>query len=137
MGRALSRAITALNDVIAIQEAELVGLRSAEDRSTMRQGSYRNSATTCWLWPSQERGGDALWWTPSTLSGPGVPDGSLASQLATITARVDRQLAAGPKSYDEQAILSELERDVNRDVGPGCFVTLVAMWQISATISRQ
>lgn len=111
VGRALSRVITVLNDVIAVQEAEVVGLRAAEAEIQDAAGKL------------QEQHDQLL-----ALAQPGAgwrrtlvdafdrirtrTDGSLASHLSTITAKVDGQLAAGPKSYDEQAILSEIERDV-------------------------
>ena len=111
VGRALSRAITALNDVIAIQEAELVGLRSAEDEIHDAAGKLQEQRDHL-LALAQPGAGWRRTLVDAFNAIRARTDGSLASQLATITARVDRQLAAGPKSYDEQAILSELERDV-------------------------
>ena len=111
VGRALSRAITALNDVIAIQEAELVGLKSAEDEIHDAAGKLQEQRDHL-LALAQPGAGWRRTLVDAFNAIRARTDGSLASQLATVTARVDRQLAAGPKSYDEQAILSELERDL-------------------------
>ena len=111
LGRALSRAITTLNGVITVQEAELVGLSSVE-------ADIRDTAGKL------QRQRDQL----AALAQPGAGwrcilldafnniresgDASLAARLDVITSQVNDQLAAAPKEQDEQAILGRLERDV-------------------------
>ena len=111
LGRALSRAITTLNSVITVQEAELVGLSSVEADIRDIDGKL-------------QRQRDQL----AALAHPGAGwrrilvdvfndireggEASLAAQLDVIAGKVNDQLAAAAKEQDEQAILGRLERDV-------------------------
>lgn len=111
LGRALSRAITALNGVITVQDAELVGLSSSE--ADIREAAGKLEQQRDQLAALAQPG--AGWRRTLVQVFNGIRDrgdASLTSQLAAITVKVNDQLAAGPKAQNQEAILAGLERDV-------------------------
>jgi len=111
LGRALSRTITVLSGVITVREAELVGLSSVE--ADIHEAGAKLQQQRDQLVALAQPGAGWRRTLVDAFNDIGArADASLVSQLATITARVNDQLAAGPKALNEQTILANLERDV-------------------------
>lgn len=111
LGRALSRTITTLKDLITVREAELVGLSSVEAdiRDTAGQLQRQRDQLAALAQPG------AGWRRTLVEAFNAIRDrgdAGLASQLGVITSKVNDQLAARPTSQNEQAVLASLERDV-------------------------
>ena len=112
LGRALSRAIATLNDVITVREAEFVGLSS--EPADIRDAAGKLQQEREQLAALAQPGAgwrSALVGVFNEIRDSG--DGSLGTQLDVITGEIDRQLAAKPKPQDEQTILANLERDIS------------------------
>jgi Dynamin family len=111
LGRALSRAITTLNHVITVREAELVGLSSVPADIRDAAGKLRQQRDQLAALAQQGAGWRrALVGAFDEIRDRG--DVSLGARLGVIAGDVDRQLAAKPKPEDQQAILADLERDM-------------------------
>jgi Dynamin family len=111
LGRALSRSISTLNDVITVREAELVGLGSAP--ADIRDAAGKLEEQRDQLAALAQPG--AGWRSALVVAFDGIKDrgdGSLAERLGVITDGLDARLAAKPKPEDQQTILADLERDM-------------------------
>ena len=112
LGRALSRAIATLNDVITVREAEFVGLSS--EPADIRDAAGKLQQEREQLAALAQPGAgwrSALVGAFNEIRDSG--DGSLGTQLGVITGGIDRQLATRPKPQDEQTTLANLERDIS------------------------
>lgn len=111
LGRALSRTIATLNDVVTVREAELVGLSSVEADIRDTAGRLQRQRDQLVALAQPEAG-----WRRTLVEAfndiRDRGDASLASQLSVITDKVNDQLAASGKTQNEQAILASFEREV-------------------------
>ncbi len=111
VGRALSRAIATLNDVITVREAELVGLSSVEadirDAAGKLQGQRDQLAAL-----NHEQAGWRRTLVEAFNDIGARGEASLTAQLSVITGKVSDQLSARPRPEDQQAVLARLEQDI-------------------------
>lgn len=111
LGRALSHAISALNDVITVREAELVGSSSAPADIRDAAGKLQEQRDQLAALAQQGAGWRrALVGAFDDIRDRG--DASLGVRLGVVTGEVDRQLAAKPRQQDQETILADLERDM-------------------------